>query len=592
MKWDGGCDCAAPNTHVRWFMRSAASRGAPDTTGGRLRSTIVRAYRTALDPTTEQRKKLVSQAGAARWAYNWALGRWREHYEQHKRGARVNKPSWMALCKEFTQVKRQPETAWLYEVSAYVTVAAIEDVGDAYKHFFRRLREGLRGKAAGEPQFRPRNERSGRGFCCYQPSALGVRDDSVLIPGVGWVRLHERDYIPPGSDCRGLACRDIGGRWYVALQVEEEMPDSKENPRTADRVGVEVGVRVLAQTSDGDTFRAVRDHAGLQRIERRRKLWERRIARRYKRGAKSREQSRGLHEAVRKVARLHATCADLRRDKLHQTTTRIVRKAAGATIVLRDMQVARMLGRAGKNGSEARTRNAIAPMLAKVGIHELRRQIEYKQRFSGATRRCDSCGGTSEHGIKTCPKCQGSGQVARVEIAPTEYPSTRTCNACRVVRDSDPGYPSWTCGGCGHRHDREQNSACNLRDFAGGSPSGGNGGQADRRRTARKAAQRPAEPDQSASEANTALATIPDGGRAVSAAFASLGSGNRAEGPRGATETDGGDHIVDPTGGAESARRLSTSIPIQQSGRALAGSCHDHGGDNPAGGSDNPEVST
>src|SRR5579863_2357837 len=325
-------DCVAQNGDVRLAVRSAASRGAPDATQGRLRWTIVRAYRTALDPTTEQRKQLVRQAGAARWAYNWALGRWREQYEQYRRGARVNKPSWMALCKEFTQVKRQPETAWLYEVSAYVTVAAIEDVGDAYKHFFRRLRMGLHGKSAGEPQFRSRSEPSGRGFCCYQPSAVGVRDDAVLIPGVGWVRLHEREYIPPGSNCRGLACRDVGGRWYAALQIGEEKADRKENPRTGDRVGVEVGVRLLAQTSDGDAFRAVRDHAGLERVERRRKLLERRMARRYRRGAKSREQSRGWHEAARQVARLHATCADIRRDKLHQTTTRIVRKAAGATL--------------------------------------------------------------------------------------------------------------------------------------------------------------------------------------------------------------------------------------------------------------------
>lgn len=564
-----------PNTDVSWFMVSEQP-GAPDTIEGRLRSTIVRAYRTALDPTTEQRKQLVSQAGAARWAYNWALGRWRDHYEQYKRGVRVNKPSWMALCREFTQVKRQSETAWLYGVSAYVTVAAIKDVGDAYKHFFRRLREGRCGKAAGEPQFRSRKEPSGRGFCCYQPSALGVRDDAVRIPGVGWVRLHERHYIPPDSNCRGLACRDVGGRWYVALQIEEPKPSGLDHPRTGERVGVEVGVRVLAQTSDDDVFGAVRDHAGLQRVERKRKLWERRMARRYKRGAKSREQSRGWHEAVGQVARLHATCADIRRDKLHQTTTRIVRRAGGATLVLRDMQVRRMLARAGKNGPQARARNAIAPMLANVGIHELRRQIEYKQRFFGATRSCDSCEGTGKHSIAACLKCQGSGQVARVEIAPTEYPSTRTCSVCGVVRDSDPGYPSWTCGACGHRHDREQNSARNLRDFAGGLSSGGNGGQADRRKAARKAAQRPAEPDHSASEANRALAAIPDGGRAISAALASLGSGNRAEWPQGSTETDGGGHIVDPTGGAESARRLSTSISIQQSHGALPASGHTH----------------
>jgi putative transposase len=237
------------------------------------------------------------------------------------------------------------------------------------------------------------------------------------------------------------------------------------------------------------------------------------MARRYKRGTNARDQSQGWREAVGQVDRLHARCADIRKDVLHQATVRVVRKAAGATIILLDMQISRLLRRAGKRGPAAGARNAIAPLLARVGIREIRRQIEYKQRFAGATRFCEVCRGIGSSGVTVCGTCQGRGRMARVESVPNGFPSTRMCSACGVVRATDPGYSSWACGACGQRHARELNSARNLRDFAGGTSSGRNGGRADRRKTSRKPAQWPAEPDQSASE--TTLTTVPDGGRAV-----------------------------------------------------------------------------
>jgi putative transposase len=498
---------------------------------GRRVIAIIRAYRTALDPTTEQRKQLARQAGATRWVYNWALARWREQYERTKTGG--ERPSAYGIQKQLTSLKKTQEFSWLQEVSAYVVREAVDDVRQAHKHFWRRLKEGQRGRGAGEPRFRSAKDHSGRRFRVAQPDAIDVREDRVKIAGVGWVRLHERGYIPTGANSRALACREIGGRWYVAIQIEEERSE-RPNPRQTERVGIEVGVRVLAQTSDGDSFGAVRDLQGLRRADRRRKLWERRMVRRYRKGLSSREQSAGWHEAARQVSRLHAQGADLRRDKLHQTTTRLVRKARGATLVLRDMQVARMIGRAGKVGPETRATKAFAPMVARVGMYELRRQIEYKQRWRG-------------------------GSVA---IAPCELPSSRTCNACGAVREGRPSYPSWTCRACGSILDRELNSARNLRDFAESSSPGGSGGQAGHRKTARKAAQRPAEPDQSVAEAELTPPSIPDRGGAVQAALASLGSGNRADGEKSSSEKRG--LTPHATGRAASARHRSTSISILQ----------------------------
>ncbi len=498
--------------------------------------TILRTYRTALDPTTQQRMQLSRQAGASRWVYNWALSRWREMYEASRLGAPM--PNAYVIHKMLTPLKRTAELGWLARVSSFVVREAVMDVGNAYQHLRRRLRAGNRGQAAGEPRFKSAGRRA-VGFRIAQPAAIDVKEAHVKVAGVGWVRLHERGYIPQGANYRGLGCRRVGGRWYVTVQVEEEAGDGPGR-RTNERIGLEVGVRVLAQTSDGQIFGGDADLKGLRRAERVRRLWERRLARRYKAGHTLQEQSRGWQEAADHVSNAHARCAQIRRDRLHQITTRIVRRASGATIVMRDMQVARLVGRNGKVGASARARNVIAPRVARVGLFELRRQIEYKQRWRGAA----------------------------VAIVPSSFPSTRRCSACGTVRDTAPGHPTWNCATCGAPHDRELNSARNLLAFADGFPSSENGGQAGRRKTAVQAAQWPAEPDQSPAEAGMAPSEAPDGGAAALAASTPLGSGNRADGEQSSSEKR---EATRATGRAVSARRRTSSSAIKGKGRQSTG---------------------
>lgn len=455
--------------------------------------TRVRAFKTALDPTVEQSRMLSRQAGAARWAYNWALAGWKEQY------AAGAKPSWMSLHKQLTQVKKVPATSWLLDVSAYVVREALHDLGRAYQNFFRRLKEGQRGKAAGEPRFRSRNEPSGRGFRVAQPEAVDVRVDAVKVAGIGWIKLHEQGYIPLNANYRGLSCREVAGRWYVAVQVEEAMPAPKAIVG-AKRVGVEIGVRHLAVTSDGQDFDGIRNLKGLPRLERRLALWQRRMARVYKKGVSRREQSGRWKQSVRQVAKYNAQIADLRRDTLQQVSTRIVRSARAETLIVRDMKVQKMIGKEGKESrEEKRTRNAIAPMVAKVGFYELRREIEYKAGWAGG----------------------------KVVAAPNDYPSSRRCSVCGVTRETEPGYPTFSCPACGHSEDRETNSAKNLRDFTpgGSSPKGGNPGGA-RRGKKGKPLQPPDEPGSSGGGVSNAPSTSSPDGAETSA----LGSGNRAGG--------------------------------------------------------------
>ena len=84
-----------------------------------------------LCPNSKQKTKLFQYAGAARFAYNWALGR---EQENDKNGGKFI--SEKELRKEFTQLKKTEEYAWLNNISNNVTKQAIKDAVEAYKKFF------------------------------------------------------------------------------------------------------------------------------------------------------------------------------------------------------------------------------------------------------------------------------------------------------------------------------------------------------------------------------------------------------------------------------------------------------------------------
>jgi putative transposase len=352
--------------------------------------------------------------------------------------------------------KEQPERfGWLDDVSSFAVREAVLDVTDGWKHFFEHLKAG-RYERAGRPRFRSR--RAAR-YHADQPDPIRVTDRAIKIPGVGWVRLKERGYLPKTADdshrfpgggkAYGLGLSEVDGRWYVSLRCEVPKAFSQKRgpgralrehavPRIPGRrVGVEVGVRVLGATYDGESSATLvapglRDDARIARFERLRKLWERRMARRWKPGVKTRDQSAGWKEASRKVAHYHARLVHVRDDVCGKFVRKVVDTGADVA-VLREPSIAAMLDR--RQASDARKRNALAPSVHGARMGEIRQRLEYKMEWAGG----------------------------KVELAPRFEPTSKRCSECGVVRETDPAYPNFLCPACGHVEDRDDaNSPKNL----------------------------------------------------------------------------------------------------------------------------------
>ena len=314
---------------------------------------ISRAHKIKLKPNKAQAVMLSKTAGTARYAYNWALARWKELYDQ---GVRT---SYVELSREWT--KDRPE--WASEVTDGAPRRAIMNLDKAYKSFFK--------GASKHPTF----HKKGRKDSFYVDNAHAkLCGKHIKLPRVGSVRMRE---LLRYSDCKIMSytvSHDADG-WYVSVQVEmdEEVRSSSNS-----FVGVDVGCKVLAIASDGTECRTP---GMLKDLERQLKRKQRLLSRKQK-GSKNRAKAR------LKVAKAYKRIRNVKQDAMHKFTATIAKNHG--VVVIEDLDVKGM-----KEGNNKYVRKGVQQSC----MSEVHRQLMYKcnsyikvDRYYPSSKTCSSCG--------------------------------------------------------------------------------------------------------------------------------------------------------------------------------------------------------
>lgn len=360
------------------------------------------AHKIALDPNNAQATYFSRAAGTARFAYNWALAEWQRQYEAHKADASLPKPSQMALRRQLNGIKAE-QFPWMLEVTKNAPQMAIIQLGAAFKNFFA-------GRAK-YPKFRKKGLHDRFSLTNDQFSVDASR---IRIPNLGWVRM--RETLRFTGKIMSATVSRVADRWFVSITVDtpEDLPLPKAENQSA--VGVDLGVSALATLSTGEVVAGPKAHkALLRRLQR----LSRGLSRKVK-GSENRKKAKA------KLARLHASISNIRKDGLHQLTTELTRRFH--TIGIEDLNVLGMI----KNRHLSRA-------VSDMGFFEFRRQLDYKA-------------------------AQRGGMIV---VADRCYPSSKTCSACgNKLNDMPLSVRKWTCPECGSVHDRDVNAAINLKNLA------------------------------------------------------------------------------------------------------------------------------
>ena len=364
---------------------------------------IHKSYKTELDLNVAQTKMCYQYAGAARFVYNWALNLLTEDYKSEKK----LKPNSFMLQKLLT-TKKQTDFAWLYEAPSRVTKFALDNVEAAFKNFFRKLK--IKDPTAGYPQFKKKGQHDS--FTLDQ--SITVEKDRIKIPKIGWVKLKEHEYIPCGEPNR-ITISLRANRWFVSAMYEEEIVNTPEYENST--IGVDLGVKSLAITSDNDIFESSKKLNKKQEMLNR---LQRKLARQTK-GSNSRNDTK------KKIAKVHFDISNHRKDILDKLTTYLVLSKPQKTIVIEDLNVSGMM----KNHN-------LAKSIANIGFHEFRRQLEYKCKWYGK----------------------------ELVVANRFYPSSKLCSCCGNKKEElKLSERKYTCEVCGNEIDRDLNAAINLSKY-------------------------------------------------------------------------------------------------------------------------------
>ena len=351
---------------------------------------MILSHKIRIYPNSEQEQFLKKSCGVARFAYNWGLAEWQNQY---KNGG---KPNRFNLDKQFNSIKKQ-EFPFVCEVSKCCSQIAFMSLGRAYKNFFDRR--------AKYPKFKKKGIHDSFGLA---NDVFHVDGKHIKLAKMSPMRMAEELRFD-GKIISGTVSR-VADKWYISIAVD--VKKDLTLPKTGKFVGVDLGVKNIAITSDGCKFANPR---WIQKSEKKLKRLQRELARR-QRASKRRERTR------RRLARQHERVANQRKDWLHKITKHLVRKYD--VIALEDLNVRGMV----KNHN-------LEKAITNVSFGEFNRQIEYKAQIYGK-------------------------QIYHVDRF---FPSSKTCSVCGCVQEKMPLHVrEWTCPDCGAHHDRDINAATNL----------------------------------------------------------------------------------------------------------------------------------
>ena len=372
---------------------------------------MYKAYKIRIYPNKQQEAQILLTFGQTRFVWNKMLAMQLERYKNG--GKFVNNFGMTYLLKPLKN-----EYPWLNESSAQSLQQVCKDLSDTFKNLFEHR--------AGKPKYKSRKYPKQS----YKiPQYIFVLDKHhIKLPKLGSV------YYRSGREIKGKVKnvtirKSATNKYYASVLTEIEI---KPLAKTKQEVGIDMGVKDLAITSDGKKYRTVRFD---KLLANKKHYWEVRLARRRLQAKK--EIAWDKHNKVlepRKlsdfsnymkaklmVAKYSDKIANQRKDYLHKISTELVNQYD--VIKIEDLKTSNLL-----------RNHKLSRAIANQSWRELRLMLKYK--------------------------CEWHGKEL---VVVNPYKTSQICSICGY----DDGKHTldireWTCPNCGTKHDRDINAAKNI----------------------------------------------------------------------------------------------------------------------------------
>ncbi|MDJ0574153.1 MAG: transposase [Xenococcaceae cyanobacterium MO_234.B1] len=378
------------------------------------------AYCYKLKPNKKQAEKMTNWLNMLRANYNFSLRDRIEAYEQARspilgnysrldnqgeccplscsvsKNATIGIP-WKNNGKKRSAYEQQSsnlpilkkERPWYADIHSTVLQQNLKRLNKAFDNFF---------KGQGYPKFKRRSKF--RSFC-YSPGQVKVNDNSVFLPGIGWMSYFNSRVIPKGFKVKTVTIRRQANGWYISIRLEDKtIPDVPkiELNQVKNALAGDLGIKKLISLSD-DTI--IPNPKFFQKYERRKAIRQRR-ANRKKKGSKNRAK------AYQYLAKIDQKIVNKRNDYHWKIANKLCRKAE--VLIFEKLNIQGLLkkcqpkqddnGKYLKNGREAK--KALSRLISDAAWGELKLKIKSVADKLGlhfvevdpknSSRQCRKCG--------------------------------------------------------------------------------------------------------------------------------------------------------------------------------------------------------
>ena len=276
----------------------------------------------------------------------------------------------------------------------------------ALSNYFESKRGKRKGPKVGFPVFK---KKSSKASARFTKNSARLKGESLSLAKVGDMKVKWTTPIPKEFGSVTII-RTSCDEYYASFVVD--VPAPLDLAPIRESVGIDLGIKTFAHLSTGEKI----ESPGYKRLNRRIARAHRKLSRHptvSKRGEKTR-----LH-----LAKLHAKKANIRKDFLHKTSTKIIRE--NQTVALENLNVSGMV----KNRRLSRS-------ISEQGWRMFRTMLEYKAtRYKGR----------------------------EVVVISRWEPTSQRCSACQSRWGKiDVSIRQVKCINCGSVHDRDENAAKNI----------------------------------------------------------------------------------------------------------------------------------
>ena len=273
----------------------------------------MKSLKVRLELNNEKRNLAAQHAGTARYAYNWGLERSQQAYQNAQK-----RPTAVDLHKEWV-IYKNTEATWAQSVSKCAPQEAFRHLNQAYQRAFKM--KGVR---------LPKFKKKGQKDSFYLEGSIHLKGNRIQLPKLGWVKCSEM--LPQGIVVKNVTVSRQANHWFVSFKVPYARKTQPLENQSV--VGVDLGIKTLATFSEGTVFENRRPY----RQHKRKLRWaQRQASKKYIKGKSNKNQSKNYQKAQAKVAQIHYKIACIRKDTLHQVTTRLAKNHS--EVVIEDLNV-------------------------------------------------------------------------------------------------------------------------------------------------------------------------------------------------------------------------------------------------------------